>query len=106
MSLPSLLQADGRRAWAFAALLGGSVVMTGYAAVSLYLVRDRAGLVFWLGETALGIVMICLTLFGAMFVKRTVSLTKDGFTVTDAADAADAVATAAVVEAENIKANV
>jgi hypothetical protein len=103
VSLPTLLTADGRRAWAFAALLGGSVVMTGYAATALYLVRDRAGLAFWLGETALALVAICLTLFGALFVRRSISITRDGLTVTDAAEAADQVASAAVHEAENIK---
>ena len=103
MSLPSLLTSDGRRAWAFAALLGGSVVMTAYAAVTLYIVRDSKGLAFWLGETALGLVAICLTLFGALFVKRSISITRDGLTVTDAADAADAVASAAVAEAEKVK---
>jgi hypothetical protein len=74
---------DGRRALAFAAILGGSIVMTGYAFIVLILVRGIADKAFWLGMAAMGIIFTCITGFIALFVKRTVKVGKDGIEVSD-----------------------
>jgi hypothetical protein len=66
----SMLSADGRRAWAFLALLGASGVFTAFAAVALFLLRGSAFYVFWLGIAAHVQLFVCLTGFMAMFVKR------------------------------------
>ncbi len=83
MTLPTLLTPDGRRAWAFAAILGGSAVMTVYAAVVLYLVRNVAGLAFWLGMAAMAIIFTAITGLIALFVKRTVKAGRDGIEISD-----------------------
>jgi len=83
MKLPPILTPDGRRAWAFLALLGGSAVMTGFAAVGVYLVRGNAGLSFWLALAAHAQVALCLTGFLALFVKRSIKVSRDGVEITD-----------------------
>lgn len=83
MTLPSLLTPEGRRAYAFAAILGGSMMMTIFAWVVLYIVRDSKGLAFWMGMAAMAIIFTCITGLIAMFVKRTVEVSRDGIKVTD-----------------------
>ena len=78
-----LMNPDGRRAAAFMALLGAAMIFTVYAAVVLYLVRGFAGLAFWLGIAAHLQIAIITTGFIALFVKRTLAVTKDGITVND-----------------------
>lgn len=89
MNLPTLLTSDGRKAWAFLAILGGSMVMTLFAWVVLYIVRDSNGLSFWLGMAAMAIIFTCLTGLIALFVKRTISVSRDGVSVTDSDVAVD-----------------
>lgn len=74
---------DGRRAAAFAALLGGSVVMTVFAAVGVWLVSGNATYSFYLALAAHAQIMLGLTGFTALFVKRSLSITKEGATITD-----------------------
>lgn len=80
-----LLTGDGRRAWAFLALLGASGVMTGFAAFAMWLVRANPTYVLWLGFAAHVQLFVCITGFMAMFVKRDVSGNiKDGsFSIKD-----------------------
>lgn len=79
-----LYNSDGRRAGAFVALLGAAMVFTVYASVVLFLVRNATGLAFWLGIAAHLQLAIITTGFIALFVKRTLSVSKDGITVNDA----------------------
>lgn len=79
-----LFNSDGRRAGAFLALLGAAMVFTVYAAVVLFIVRGSTGLAFWLGIAAHMQIAIITTGFIALFVKRTLSVSKDGITVNDA----------------------
>lgn len=65
-----MLSQDGRRAWAFLALLGGSGVFTLFAAAALYMLRGNDPYVFWLGMAAHVQLFLCLSGFMAMFVKR------------------------------------
>lgn len=83
--LPSLLTADGRRAWAFMAVLGGCIVMTVFAAVGVYLVSGNAAYSFWLAMAAHVQILLGLGVFGAHFVKRSIRAGKDGVEVTDQA---------------------
>jgi hypothetical protein len=103
MTLPSLTSADGRRAWAFAAIMGCCVVMTLFAAVGVYIVSGNAGLSFWLALAAHAQIMVGLTGLIALFVKRSISVTRDGISVTDAGEAAEQVAEAATDKAAEIK---
>jgi hypothetical protein len=52
MKPPSMLTPDGRRAWAFLALFGASLVFTGFIIWGLWHLRDRASETFWLAIMA------------------------------------------------------
>lgn len=84
-----LFTSDGRRAAAFGAMLGGGVVMTLYAAVVLYLVRTSAAYVFYLGLAAHLAILVVLTGFVGLLVKRSIkgSFGAAAFEATDSGDA-------------------
>jgi len=75
---------NGRRAAAFCALLGGSAVMTVFAAVGVWLVAGNATYSFYLALAAHAQIMLGLTAFTALFVKRNLSVGKDGVKIEDA----------------------
>lgn len=83
MSLPDILTHDGRRAWAFAAIVGGCVVFTVFAAVGVYLVRKDAQLAFYLALAAHAQILVGMTALAALFVKRTVKIGRDGAEISD-----------------------
>lgn len=74
---------DGRRALAFAAIVGGCIVMTVFAAVGVYLVSGDVKLSFYLALAAHFQILVGLTALGALLVKRTIKAGKDGFEITD-----------------------
>ena len=74
---------DGRRAAAFAALLGGCGVMTVFAAVGVWLVAGNAKYSFFLALAAHVQILLGLTAFTALFVKRSIKAGKDGIEITD-----------------------
>jgi len=75
---------NGRRAAAFTALLGGSIVMTIFAAIGVWLVSGNATYSFYLALAAHAQIMLGLTAFTALFVKRSIKAGKDGIEITDA----------------------
>lgn len=77
---------DGRRAAAFAAIIGGCVTMTLFAAAGVYLVSGNAKYSFWLAIAAHVQILVGLTAFSALFVKRTIKAGKDGVEIIDQAD--------------------
>jgi len=79
-----LWTANGRRAAAFCALLGGSAVMTVFAAVGVWLVAGNATYSFYLALAAHVQILLGLTAFTALFVKRSIKAGKDGIEITDA----------------------
>ena len=81
MKLPNT--PDSRRAWAFLALLGGSIVMTIFAAFGVYIVRKDSGLSFWLAIAAHVQILIGMTGFGALLYKRTIKAGRDGVEISD-----------------------
>jgi hypothetical protein len=83
----NLTTPDGRRAAAFAALLGGCGVMTIFAAVGVYIVAGNAKYSFYLALAAHVQILLGLTAFTALFVKRNLSLGKEGVSITDQPDA-------------------
>jgi hypothetical protein len=86
MKLPPILTPDGRRAWAFLALLGGSIVMTVFAAAGVYIVRKDSGLSFWLAMAAHVQIIVGMTGFGALLYKRTIKAGRDGVEISDQGD--------------------
>ena len=75
---------NGRRAAAFGALLGGCGVMTIFAAIGVYIVKGNATYSFYLALAAHAQIMLGLTAFTALFVKRSIKAGKDGIEITDA----------------------
>ena len=95
---------DGRRAWAFLAVLGGCIVMTVFAALALYWNRANPGFTFWNGLAAHAHILVGLTGLIAMFVKRSLSVTRDGVRIDDkAGDGAQQAADAAQDVADELK---
>lgn len=74
---------DGRRAAAFAAILGGCVVMTLFAAAGVYLVSGNVALSFWLAIAAHAQILIGMTGLIALFIKRSIRLNRDGVGISD-----------------------
>lgn len=81
--IPDLTTPDGRRAWAFLAILGGCMTFTVFAAVGVYLVRNVAGFSFWLALAAHGQALVGMTALSALLVKRTVRAGRDGVEISD-----------------------
>jgi len=75
---------NGRRAAAFIALLGGCGVMTVLASIGVYIVKGNATYSFYLALAAHAQIMLGLTAFTALFVKRSIKAGKDGIEITDA----------------------
>jgi hypothetical protein len=72
-----LVTDDGRKGWAMLAAFGCAVTMTGYASAVLWIVRGKPMLAFWLGLSALGIILIVITgLMVLLGVKRNTTIRK------------------------------
>jgi hypothetical protein len=82
--LPDISTHDGRRALSFLAVMGGAMVFTGFAAVSLYLLRDVPGFVFWLGLAAHVQILVGMTALGWQMGRRvSINAGRDGVTLSD-----------------------
>lgn len=79
----TMLSADGRRAWALVALVCGCGMFTVLAAVGVYLVRNDAERAFWLAIAAHLQILVGMTAIGALLVKRTVKLSREGLEFSD-----------------------
>ena len=108
--MKTLLTPDGRRAAALLFMLGGGMAMTVYAGFALYWVKNEPSYVLTLGLAAHGAILVVLTGFAGLLVKRMIkaSVAGQSFEASDtgadpAAQAADTVAGAAVGAAEAIK---
>lgn len=88
MILPEIATPEGRRAFAFLAIVGGCCVMTLFAAAGVYIVRANAGLSFWLALAAHVQILVGMTALAALFVKRHIAVTRDGVTINDQAEGA------------------
>lgn len=84
MKLPDIMTSDGRRAWSFAAIVGGCMVFTLFAAAGVYLVRGNAMLAFWLALAAHGQVLVGMTALGWVLGRRVqLEANKDGGRISD-----------------------
>lgn len=83
MNFPDILSHDGRRAWAFAAIVGGCVIFTIFAAVGVWLVADNAEYAFYLALAAHAQILIGMTALAALFVRRTIKVTRSGVEIAD-----------------------
>lgn len=86
MKFPTILTPDGRRAAAFAAIMGGSVVFTLFAAVGVYLLSDNALYTLILALAAHLQLLVGMTALGFVLGRRmTVEATRDGAKLSDGA---------------------
>lgn len=84
MKLPSIMSPDGRRAWAFAAICGGCMVFTLFAAVGVYILRNDAKLAFWLALAAHLQILVGMTALGWVLGRRMqIEAGKDGAKIND-----------------------
>lgn len=84
MNLPPITNADGRRAWAFAAIVGGCITMTLFAAVGVWIVSGDARLSFYLALAAHVQILVGMTALGwLMGRKLSVEVGKDGAKISD-----------------------
>ena len=84
MNLPSILTPDGRRAYAFLAIVGGCMVFTAIIIWSVWMIRDKAGFVFWLALAAHVQVFVGMTALGWVMGRRLLaSASRDGVTIDD-----------------------
>lgn len=83
MKLPPIMTPDGRRAWAFAAIVGGCVIFTVFAAIGVYLVSGHAAYAFYLALAAHFQILVGMTALGALLVKRTIKAGRDGIEISD-----------------------
>lgn len=86
----TMLSADGRRAWALIALVGGCAMFTAMAMWALHLVRGNAGFVFWLGLAAHAQVLVGMTGIAALLVKRQLKVSRKGIEISDSTGGGDA----------------
>ena len=84
MKFPPISTHDGRRALSFLAVIGRCVVFTLFAAVSLWLLRDQPGFVFWLALCAHVQVLVGMTALGWQMGRRlSVNAGRDGISLSD-----------------------
>lgn len=87
MTFANILTPDGRRAWAFAAIVGGCGVFTLFAAVAVYLVAGNALYSLILGLTAHLQILVGMTALGWTLGRRmNIDVTKDGAKISDNAE--------------------
>lgn len=83
MNLPPIETPGGRKSWAFLALVGGAMVFTVFAAVSVWMLRDKAGFIFWLALAAHVHIIVCLTGLSALLVRRSYKVSRDAIEIDD-----------------------
>lgn len=84
MKLPSLNNAEGRKAWALAALVGGAMTFTLFAAYAVFQLRGSPGFTFWLGLAAHGQVFVVLAALAWLLgVRRSIGVSKEGIEIED-----------------------
>lgn len=86
MTFPSIMSQDGRRAWAFAAICGGCVVFTVFAAVGVWLVSGNELYALILALAAHVQILVGMTALGWTLGRRLqAEVTKDGAKINDQA---------------------
>lgn len=84
MKLPPIETHDGRRSFAFLAIVGGCITMTLFAAVGVYLVSGDVKLSFWLAIAAHVQILVGMTALGwAMGRRMLAEVGKDGVKIND-----------------------
>lgn len=84
MHLPDITTPDGRRAWAFAAIVGGAMVFSAFIWIALYMLRGHAEFTFYLALAAHAQVLVGMTALGwAMGRRMQLRGSSDGVEIND-----------------------
>lgn len=84
MKIPTIMTPDGRRAWAFAAICGGCVIMTLFAAVGVWLVSNNALYALILALAAHVQILVGMTALGWVLGRRMqIEAGRDGAKIND-----------------------
>lgn len=84
MNIDMINTDDGRRAFSFIAIVGGCVVFTVFIFISLWLLRDHPGFIFWLALAAHAQILLGMSALGWALGRRMLfSVTRNGATVDD-----------------------
>jgi hypothetical protein len=84
MNLPDITTPDGRRAWAFAAIVGGCMAFTALITWSVWMLRGHPDFLFYLALAAHVQVFVGMTALGWAMGRRLVaSATRDGLSIDD-----------------------
>lgn len=87
MRPPSILTPDGRRAWAFIALVGAGMIFTLFAGWAVWNLRTHASFSFYLGVLAHGQIFMVLGALSWVLGRRMLaSVSRDGATIDDRHD--------------------
>lgn len=70
MRVPDITTPDGRRAWAFAAIVGGAMVFSAFIWIALFLLRSHPEFVFYLALAAHAQVLVGMTALGWAMGRR------------------------------------
>jgi hypothetical protein len=82
--LPDIMCPDGRRAWAFMAIVGGCIIFTIFAAVGVWISRDEPHYAFLLALAAHGQVFLGMGSLGWVLGRRMMSrASRDGIEFDD-----------------------
>ena len=94
VKIPPIMSPDGRRAWAFAAIMGSCFVFTMFAAVGVWLVSGNAFYSLILALAAHLQLLVGLSAFGFVLGRRMqIEVDKDGAKINDGGDTVTATAT-------------
>lgn len=103
MKLPTFETSEGRKAWAFAALVGAAQVFTLFAAFAVWQLRNTPESTLWLGLAAHAQVFVVLFAIGALLVRRTVKVGREGLEISDQGEPPATVTTTTVaVEVKDV----
>ena len=84
MNFLSIMSPDGRRAWAFAAICGGCIVFTIFAAVGVWLVSGNELYALILALAAHGQILVGMTALGWTLGRRlNAEATRSGIKIND-----------------------
>lgn len=84
MNLPDISTHDGRRAWAFLAIVGGCIVQTVHLFALTYLLRDSAEHLFYMSIGLIGLLFVGFTALGWQMGRRLqIQGSRDGISLDD-----------------------
>lgn len=84
MKIPGISTEDGRKAWAFLAIVGGCMVFTGFAMFGVWYLKAIPGFTFWLALAAHVQVFVGMSALGWTLGRRSfLKVSRDGAELDD-----------------------